>query len=253
MKTYVIDEFNQYLIKQIGQPYLWGGQHTELTPENYEYVIKKHESEVKNQKKVIAYCKKKFAVGIKVLYAYDCSGLGMYYLQNLTHIFPKDMTADGMMRQCKMITYPSKGDWVFRVGSDGKATHIGYMLSDTEVIHAKGRDLGVISEKYKPSYWQKVGRPKCAESLVPVPDPSDPFIFTRVLKKGCKGQDVVELKKLLIAHGFGKGITIDTLDSLIFGTNTRLRVMDYQRSVGLKVDGIAGHDTIVSLGGIWLG
>ena len=247
MEKYIIDEFNQYLTDQIGQPYLWGGQHTELTPKNYEYVIRRHESEVSNQKRVIAYCKKQFDAGATVLYAYDCSGLGMYYLQNLTHIFKHDTNANGMMKQCIMREYPRKGDWVFRV-SDGRATHIGYMVTDTEVVHAKGRDVGVIREKYRDSYWHKVGEPKCAE----FPD-IEPFIFTRILKYGCDGNDVIELKKLLIEHGFSKGITVDTKSSKHFGSATRKMVKEYQKSVKLKVDGIAGHDTIVSLGGIWLG
>lgn len=30
----MLKEFNDYLTDQIGQPYVWGGQHTKLTPEN---------------------------------------------------------------------------------------------------------------------------------------------------------------------------------------------------------------------------
>ena len=30
----MLKEFNDYLTDQIGQPYLRGGQHTKLTPEN---------------------------------------------------------------------------------------------------------------------------------------------------------------------------------------------------------------------------
>ena len=103
-------------------------------------------------------------------------------------------------------------------------------------------------------YWNRFGRWKAfEEEPTPAPDP-DPsaYIFTRVLKKGCVGQDVVELKKLLIAHGFDKGISTDKPSSVTFGSSTKKMVKQYQKSVKLKVDGIAGHDTIVSLGGIWL-
>lgn len=35
----MLKEFNDYLTGQIGQPYVWGGQHTKLTPENYVRII----------------------------------------------------------------------------------------------------------------------------------------------------------------------------------------------------------------------
>ena len=85
------------------------------------------------------------------------------------------------------------------------------------------------------------------------PTPPDPgsFIFTRPLKYGCKGEDVVELKKLLIAHGYSDGITVDTPSSVSFGGKTRENVKAYQSANGLTVDGIAGRNTITSLGGIY--
>lgn len=162
MKQMKLSAFNNYLVEQIGQPYLWGAQHTKLAPENYIAVITKKESDPNNRAAAIAYCKKKFDAGATVLYAYDCSGLGMYYLQNVTGVFDHDLSANGMMGQCEAATEPKCGYWVFRL-TDGKATHIGYMISDTEVIHAKGRAYGVVREAYKPSYWHRIGKPKCIE------------------------------------------------------------------------------------------
>ena len=40
----MVDEFIAYLKEQVGQPYVWGGQHTRLTPENYVEVIEKREA-----------------------------------------------------------------------------------------------------------------------------------------------------------------------------------------------------------------
>lgn len=246
-------EFIKYLLCQVGQPYVWGGQHLRLTPENYKEQIKKRESNLVYREAAIQYCTNLFNAGATVLYAYDCSGLGMYYLQNYSHVLPHDYNANGMMHLCTMVDKPKKGYWVFRVKSDGRASHIGYMVSDTEVVHSKGRAYGVVKERYKSSYWHRVGNPKCIDfDADPEPIPG-PYIFDRVLKYGCVGNDVIELKELLIAHGFSKGITVDTASSERFGSNTKRRVKDYQKSVGLKVDGIAGHDTIVSLGGVWLG
>lgn len=158
-----LSEFNQYLIEQVGQPYIYGAQHLKLTESDYISIITRKESDPTYRASAIAYCKKLFDSGATVLYAYDCSGLGMYYLQNLTHTLPHDLSANGMMGLCDMTETPKRGDWLFRVNEGGKATHIGYMVSDTEVVHAKGRAYGVVREKYKASYWHKVGKPKCVE------------------------------------------------------------------------------------------
>lgn len=155
-----VSEFNKYLIEQVGQPYVWGGQHTFLTPENYVDVITRKESNLVYRETAIHYCAKLFNAGASVLYGYDCSGLGMFYLQNYTHVLPHDLSANGMMGLCKIVSSPKKGYWVFRL-KKGEASHIGYMISDTEVVHAKGRAYGVVREKYKASYWHRVGIPNC--------------------------------------------------------------------------------------------
>ena len=170
MKQIKLTGFITYLLDQIGQPYVWGGQHTKLTPDNYVSVITKKETDPGNRNAAILYCRKKFDAGAAVLYAYDCSGLGMYYLQNVTGVFGHDLSANGMMGQCDAADAPKRGYWVFRLGSDGKATHVGYMVSDTEVIHAKGRAYGVVREPYKPSYWHRIGKPKCVEFDEPQPE-----------------------------------------------------------------------------------
>ena len=167
----MLTEFLLYLESQIGQPYLWGGQHTKLTPDNYVSVITRREKKEENRDNAIAFCKKKFDEGATVLYAYDCSGLGMYFLQNLKHIFKSDMTANGMMQQCEIVTEAKCGYWVFRTDEKGHATHIGYMVSDTELIEAKGRKYGVVRTKYRSSAWNKIGKPKCIEFDEPKPEP----------------------------------------------------------------------------------
>lgn len=175
----MLTEFIQYLTEQIGQPYLWGGQHTKLTPSNYESIIHKREDGrgkyadgTTYADASIAYCRKLFNKGATELFAYDCSGLGMYFLQNLKHIY-SDMTADGMMHKCSGVTTsgaPHKGWWVFRV-SNSRATHIGYMISDTELIEAKGRKFGVVKSKWKKSDWSQWGIPNCFKSEIVDPEP----------------------------------------------------------------------------------
>lgn len=172
MKQVKLSEFNTYLTEQIGQPYVWGGQHLKLTPENYVSVISKRESDAQHRADAIAYCRRLFDSGASVLYAYDCSGLGMYYLQNVKKVYSYDMSANSMMKQCTLMDEPKNGYWVFRLDDSGKAVHIGYMVSDTYVIHAKGRAYGVCREKYSASYWHRIGKPKCVNFDNPEPKPT---------------------------------------------------------------------------------
>ena len=168
----MLNEFIQYLYDQLGQPYLWGGQHTKLTPENYKAVIAKRETKEENRRRVEAYCEKKFAEGETVLYAYDCSGLGCYWLYNLQHLYRSDCTADTMMHRCKLTEdAPKKGYWLFKK-SGSKATHIGYMVTDTELIEAGGRDVGVQKRAFRTKDWACRGIPYVFESEIVDPEPT---------------------------------------------------------------------------------
>lgn len=78
-----------------------------------------------------------------------------------------------------------------------------------------------------------------------------PYTFQRIIKYGMKGEDVIEMKRLLIKAGYSDGITVNTKSSSRFGSNTRKMVKAVQRDVGITVDGIAGPTTITALGGIF--
>ena len=73
-------------------------------------------------------------------------------------------------------------------------------------------------------------------------DKPDPKLIRKTLKQGSKGDVVSELQKKLINSGFLN----DTADG-IFGKKTKQAVKDYQKSRGLKVDGIAGKNTLNSI------
>ena len=204
------DEFIEYLEGQVGQPYLWGGQHTKLTPANYMTVIARKEKDTVDRLKVISFCEAKFAEGADVLYGSDCSGLGMYWLQNLKKIFRSDMTADAMMGKCEIVDKPLRGYWVFKQKRDGSnaARHIGYMISDTELIHAGGESVGVVKIKYKASDWWRVGKPKCFDfddptpPEPPEPEPPEPtYKKVKVIRK-CRIRDGngTDFKTLALAY-----------------------------------------------------
>ena len=178
-----VNGFIEYLQAQVGEPYLWGGQHTKLTPENYVGIIEKKEADrggyaggPSYAKAAIDFCRRKFREGAKVLYAYDCSGLGCYWLCNLTHLFKCDVNANTMMGRCALQeALPQKGWWVFRLAEgQNRASHIGYMIDDEYLIEAKGRKYGVVKTKFRTKDWHRWGIPQVFESeltSVPVPQP----------------------------------------------------------------------------------
>lgn len=74
------------------------------------------------------------------------------------------------------------------------------------------------------------------------------FVFKRILKYGCKGDDVKELKRLLVEAGYS-GITPDNPN---YKSKTVAVVKRYQKDHGLTVDGKAGPETIRSLDGVYI-
>ena len=74
------------------------------------------------------------------------------------------------------------------------------------------------------------------------------FVFNRILKYGCEGDDVKELKRLLVEAGYS-GITLDNPN---YKSKTVTVVKRYQQDHGLTVDGKAGPETIRSLGGVYI-
>lgn len=171
----MLNEFIEYLHEQVGEPYLWGGQHTKLTPENYKSVIARREEKPENRLLVEQYCDKKFAEGAMVLYAYDCSGLGVYWLLSVAHLWKADVNANTMMHRCSDLDTagpPAKGWWVFRLDDSKKrAVHIGYMIDNEYLIESKGRKYGVCKTKFRANDWDVWGIPKVFEDEIRHPDP----------------------------------------------------------------------------------
>lgn len=250
-----LSDFILYLNEQASNHsiYVWGAQGQQGT-DITEAWIRKRETNDKNAERAIAYWKKQCEAGYgDVLRAFDCSGLGVYFLLD-RGLICSDMTAHGLMRNCLRI--PKRelrtGDFVFRVNLLGKASHIGYVVDRARtVIEAKGRDCGVVKGGFD-GRWNVYGRPPywAEDEVARLEDAGQHgFTFTRVLKYGVRGEDVCALKRLLVAEGFG-GITISNQNFL---SATRNTVKRYQQAHGLAVDGKAGRETITSLGGVWNG
>jgi hypothetical protein len=162
-----LEDFINYLLEQVENHsiYVWGAQ-GKAGPEITEAWIRSRETGEANAERAIAFWKKQAAAGYgNVLRAFDCSGLGMYYLQNLEGVYKTDMSANSMMGKCQRITREQarRGDWVFRVDSAGKAYHIGYIVDEAlNAVEAKGRDDGVIKRHIDAvkGRWNAYGRPE---------------------------------------------------------------------------------------------
>ncbi|MCL2670533.1 MAG: peptidoglycan-binding protein [Clostridiales bacterium] len=100
-----------------------------------------------------------------------------------------------------------------------------------------------------------------APTAPPPPTPVTPpapgtIVLTRLLKYGVSGADVIAVKRLLMAKGFGLNLATDAYGNPTnpnYAGDTRDAVCQFQARVHLKQDGIVGRDTITALGGDWGG
>lgn len=185
----------------------------------------------------------------------DCQGLLDAYLGNDTNAngnYVNYCTSKGLI--AAMNEPFVVGEAVFN-GSDKKKTHVGWVCgflgTDPLVVEARGLKYGVVITRMSKRSWKYRGlmtKKFSYADVAPQPEPST-YVFQRDLKYGCKGDDVIQLKVLLIAAGYSEGISTNKASSNKFGSATRKMVKAYQRDNGLTIDGIAGRKTITSLGG----
>lgn len=157
-----LSEFITYLESHIGDIYTWGAQGQCVSDmDNPKEWIRRMETSTKNANRAVAFMEKSTK---HPLYAFDCSGLGMYWIENLKKISGGDMSSNGMYNKCEKLSKDElrKGDWVFR-HNGSKVYHIGYIVDDDlNVIESKGRDDGVVKRPLNASgssYWNRFGRP----------------------------------------------------------------------------------------------
>ena len=133
--------------------------------------------------------------------------------------------------------YPEKKNHYSHVGIVEKITSSG--VQSIEGNTTSGTKKNCVAEKSR-------GK-KYVAGIVKLPF-VEQFNLTRLLKKGCKGNDVKELQKTL------GGLTCDG----IFGNKTYQKVVTYQKThtyngKKLQVDGKVGKNTAHSLGWLWKG
>jgi peptidoglycan hydrolase-like protein with peptidoglycan-binding domain len=108
-------------------------------------------------------------------------------------------------------------------------------MGDGTVVHAKGRDWGVVREPLHAEGWNRYGRLKVFAKGKSIPS------FSRTLRRtapATRGDDVREVQQALIAKGFDpKGVDGS------YGPGTEKAVTAFQKAVGIKADGIVGSET----------
>lgn len=196
--------FIAYLTAQVNKAiYVWGGQGQNLTEmEHPDTWIKNREPSAYNADRAIALYNKRVEAGISPILAFDCSGLIMYYLQNLMGVFKYDMTAQGLYYKCAYhptVQELQAGDLVFKGTDAANITHVGVYVGGGKVIESKGRDYGVVEREFADGDWVFYGHLAELEPFLPHEVHPD---YLTVTKPMSKGDEYKAAQELLLAAGF---------------------------------------------------
>lgn len=225
---------------QIGSPYVYGtwGQLCTVS-------LRKRYANYNPSQRAITYkrCpvlsdKQKTCAGCKYegKLAFDCRGFTHWCLLKAGI----DITGGYVARQWSDKNWDAKGEIAFLPECvccvfTGDMGHTGLYVGGGRVLHCSGE---VKDDTLSGRDWQKWAIPKglyTPEELAKLVKGA----FTRMLKKGMKGEDVRTMQVYLNALGYNCG----TADG-IFGNKTVEAVKAFQSAEGLTVDGIAGQQTL---------
>jgi len=169
--------------------------------------------------------------------AFDCRGFTHWCLLKAGI----DITGGYVARQWSDNNWDVKSDDIKTIPEcvccvfTGDMGHTGLYVGGGRVLHCSGE---VKDDVLSGRDWQKWAIPKglyTHEELAKLVKGA----FTRMLKKGMKGEDVRTMQLYLNALGYNCG----TADG-IFGNKTVEAVKAFQSAEGLTVDGIAGQQTL---------
>ena len=138
--------------------YVWGGSGKKAASIT-EAWIRKQESTNKNGEHADQAVKtwlSRVAAGLRAFRAYDCSGYVSAALM-AGGALDKRRDCDGLYAMCGDLESPRNGALLFRVNPDNAEdeTHVGIYFNGYQ-YHAKGREDGVVKERYNASYWAKI-------------------------------------------------------------------------------------------------
>lgn len=169
------------------------------------------------------------------VFAYKKEGGSIYHGSNT--IYKKYCSSKGKLKNgAREDGQPIKpGTAVFLYDAEKKNMHhIGLYVGNDTCIEPKGTLYGVTVSRL--DHWDYWGELKDIDySDV---EPGDPI--RRMLRQGCKGNDVKELQHAL--NVWNQGVQAIDEDGA-FGPKTKLMVELFQKSNGLNPDGIVGPQT----------
>lgn len=257
----IVDQFRMFLANHWG--YIWGATGIQWTEsrqkQKVNYMISKYgtgwqnNSEAKDDNYYSAALYGSKWIGHMVC---DCAGafvaafkaLGGSIHSGSNLIWDNDCGTRGQLNRGKrtdgQVLQP--GTAVF-TGDSSKHGHIGCYVGGGKVIEASGTKVGVIESDITNSKWTWWGELKgVAYEVYPEPEPSpapepQPDPEKRpTLRRGDKGQYVMEAQMLLVQRGYQLpkyGCDGD------FGSETLEAVKAFQKENGLKADGVVGPKT----------
>lgn len=172
-----------------------------------------------------------------------------------------DTNADGMISRCRGVTDDfgqiCVGEAVWMKGHIGLYVGDGYAVECTPTWDDGVQVTAVwnIGKKagYNGRYWTKHGKLPWidygeAEETGETEETETPEygLGARALKRGCLGEDVMELQAVLIRLGFSCGAAGADGD---FGSGTQKALIAFQTAAGLTPDGIFGRASLEALKG----
>ena len=160
----LLSEWLDYLEAQVGRGvYVYGAQGQRATEvgDVDAWIDRRSTSESTAKKAQKYYRQKASEIGAENIRFFDCSGLAMYFFQNLKGISKNDASANTLWLGCKQIPKSDlkPGDFVF-IDTDGRKTHIGYVARDGQVIEARASGYGVEVYPQQSRPWTHFGRHK---------------------------------------------------------------------------------------------
>jgi cell wall-associated NlpC family hydrolase len=147
-------------LTRIGDLYVWGASGlTDLSNAKIQAMDEEFT-------RAITFRDNQYKAGFADLMAHDCSGF-ISWLMREKGIWDDRKNCDGLWVLCELVARNEliAGDFLFRNSTTNAEdeTHVGLYLGRGLVIHAKGRDVGVVVEGINQGgsgYWHKCGRCK---------------------------------------------------------------------------------------------
>jgi hypothetical protein len=247
------DIMRDFVLPHVGHPYIFAASGQKCTPEYRQQQMK---SKPAYAAKIKAYCpvlsgKQATCAGCKYEDdpAYDCSGLTMRAAKavgvSMPHGASSQWNGDYWSDKGPISTLPKdKNCFLFeRAASASPMGHVGFKVSETEAVEARGHAYGVVKTKIKDRPWTDWAilkdAPPFTEEEKQLQDQIE-LANMPTLKKGSKGEYVKRMQNLLIAKGFTLPMFGADGD---FGKETLQALKDFQTAISLTVDGICGPST----------